>query len=56
MFYGIIAEGKPKEFLNTQFLEDLLKGKASEKASISDREMGDNYFRIIEESKSILEN
>jgi hypothetical protein len=54
-FYGIIAEGTPKEFLNTQFLEDLVKGKESEKASISDREMSDNYFRIIQQSKNLLE-
>lgn len=53
-FYGIIAEGKPKEFLNTQFLEDLVKGKANEKTSISDSEMSENYFRIIEESKNLL--
>lgn len=53
-FYGIIAEGKPKEFLKTQFLEDLVKGKANEKTSISDSEMSENYFRIIEESKNLL--
>ena len=53
-FYGIIAEGKPKEFLKTQFLEDFAENEANEKASITEQEMSENYFRIIEEAKSLL--
>ena len=55
-FYGIVAEGKPKEFLDTQFLEDLIDGKKNQKSSVSDEEMSNNYFKIIEEAKYILEN
>ena len=54
-FYGIIAEGKPREFLNTQFLPDLVKGRGSEKTVISDIEMSNNYYKIIEESKNLVE-
>lgn len=54
-FYGIIAEGKPREFLSTQFLPDLVKGRGSEKVIISDSGMSDNYYRIIEESKNLVE-
>lgn len=54
-FYGIIAEGKPREFLSTQFLADLVQSKECGKTSVSDSEMSDNYYRIIEESKSLLE-
>ena len=53
-FYGIIAEGKPKEFLKTQFLEDFAENEANEKASVTEQEMSENYFRIIEEAKSLL--
>lgn len=54
-FYGIIAEGKPKEFLNTQLLADFVTGIGNEKKIISNVEMSDNYFRIIEESKNLVE-
>lgn len=54
-FYGIIAEGKPKEFLKTQFLEDFAESQANQKTAISEQEMSDNYFRIIEETKQILQ-
>jgi len=53
-FYGIIAEGKPKEFLKTQFLEDFAENEANEKASVTEQEMSENYFRIIEEAKSLI--
>lgn len=53
-FYGIIAEGKPKEFLKTQFLEDFAENEANEKASVTEQEMSENYYRIIEESKSLI--
>ena len=53
-FFGIIAEGSPKEFLKTQFLEDLAESEIDSKIPVSDREMSDNYFRIIEESKNLL--
>ena len=54
-FYGFIAEGKPKEFLNTQFIQDLQNGVENDKLEVSNKEMSENYFRIIEESKKILE-
>lgn len=54
-FYGIIAEGKPKEFLKTQFLEDFAENEENKKIVVTEQEMNDNYFRIIEESKQLLE-
>ncbi|UCA62266.1 TraG/TraD/VirD4 family protein (plasmid) [Chryseobacterium rhizoplanae] len=53
-FYGIIAEGKPKEFLKTQFLEDFADPIQSDKIPVTDKEMQDNYFRIIEEAKALV--
>jgi type IV secretory pathway TraG/TraD family ATPase VirD4 len=53
-FYGIIAEGQPKEFLKTQFLEDFAENEANEKASVTEQEMSENYYKIIEESKSLI--
>ena len=53
-FYGIIAEGKPKEFLKTQFLEDFAENEANKNTVVTDQEMNDNYFRIIEEAKALL--
>ncbi|WP_317617103.1 TraM recognition domain-containing protein [Riemerella anatipestifer] len=54
-FYGIIAEGKPKEFLKTQFLEYFIDNEINRKHITTIQEMNDNYFRIIEEAKSLLE-
>lgn len=53
-FYGIIAEGEPKEFLKTQFLEDFASDRPTSKEFVSDKEMSENYFRIIEESKNLI--
>ncbi|WP_313375852.1 type IV secretion system DNA-binding domain-containing protein [Chishuiella sp.] len=53
-FYGINAEGKPREFIKTQFIQNQIKSYKNQNINISDNEMSDNYFRIIEESKSIL--
>lgn len=53
-FYGIIAEGQPKEFFKTQFLEDHAENRENEKHPVTDKEMQDNYFKIIEEAKSIV--
>lgn len=53
-FYGIIAEGKPKEFLKTQFLEDYCESKSNENKLVSAEEMSENYFKIIEEAKSLI--
>lgn len=53
-FYGIIAEGEPKEFLKTQFLEDFASDIPTSKEFVSDKEMSENYFRIIEESKNLI--
>ena len=54
-FYGIIAEGKPKEFLKTQFLEDFAENETNKNTAVTDQEMSENYFRIIEEAKSLIE-
>ncbi|WP_076357725.1 type IV secretory system conjugative DNA transfer family protein [Chryseobacterium joostei] len=53
-FYGIIAEGQPKEFFKTQFLADFAESKENDKCAVTDKEMQDNYFRIIEEAKAIV--
>ncbi|NDP21387.1 MAG: type IV secretion system DNA-binding domain-containing protein [Paludibacter sp.] len=54
-FYGIIAEGTPREFLKVQFE----KGEIDEiyidqRIPINDVIMKDNYFRIIKECKDIF--
>jgi hypothetical protein len=55
-FYGIIAEGSPREFLKTQFLRDEIKGKyINQKIPISEGMMKDNYLEIIQQAKSIFE-
>ena len=54
-FYGIIAEGSPREFLKTQFLRDEIKGKyINHKIPISESMMQENYFKIIAECKEII--
>lgn len=54
-FYGIIAEGSPREFLKTQFLRDEIKGKyINQKIPINESIMQENYFRIIADCKAII--
>ncbi|WP_454059253.1 type IV secretion system DNA-binding domain-containing protein [Elizabethkingia ursingii] len=53
-FYGIIAEGQPKEFLKTQFMEDFATNASNTKTPVTDEEMSMNYFKIIEEVKSLI--
>ncbi|HCM34202.1 MULTISPECIES: type IV secretion system DNA-binding domain-containing protein [Chryseobacterium] len=53
-FYGIIAEGQPKEFFKTQFLEDHAESRENDKRAVTDKEMQENYYRIIEEAKAIV--
>lgn len=53
-FYGIIAEGQPKEFFKTQFLEDHAESRDNDKRAVTDKEMQENYYRIIEEAKTIV--
>ncbi|MDV3794396.1 hypothetical protein CMU23_06940 [Elizabethkingia anophelis] len=53
-FYGIIAEGQPKEFLKAQFLEDFAMNAPNAKAFVTAIEMSENYFKIIEEAKSLI--
>ncbi|OXA71748.1 hypothetical protein B0A67_10360 [Flavobacterium aquidurense] len=54
-FYGIIAEGSPREFLKTQFLRDEIQGKyINQKLPISDSMMQENYYKIIAECKEII--
>ena len=55
-FYGIIAEGSPREFLKTQFIRDEIKGKhINQKIPINPDMMRDNYLEIIQQAKSIFE-
>ena len=53
-FYGIIAEGQPKEFFKTQFLTDFAENRENDKRPVTDKEMQENYYRIIEEAKAIV--
>lgn len=55
-FYGIIAEGKPREFLNYKFKRDTTKVESNSINVPSHRQqqLEDNYLRIIKEAKSIL--
>ena len=43
------------EFLKTQFLEDFAEIEINKKLPITEQEMNDNYFKIIEEAKSLLD-
>lgn len=55
-FYGIIAEGSPREFLKTQFVRQQIKGEyINTKIPVTEKIMEENYFRIVEECKSIIE-
>jgi hypothetical protein len=54
-FYGLVAEGTPREFLKTQFLRDEIQGKyINQKLPISDSMMQENYYKIIAECKEII--
>ncbi|WP_374174554.1 type IV secretory system conjugative DNA transfer family protein [Flavobacterium tructae] len=54
-FYGIIAEGSPREFLKTQFLRDEIQGKyIPQKIPVSESMIQENYYRIIAECKEII--
>ena len=54
-FYGIIAEGSPREFLKTQFLRKQIKGDfINTKMPVNAQIMADNYMRIIDEAKLII--
>ncbi|MFV0231556.1 type IV secretion system DNA-binding domain-containing protein [Empedobacter falsenii] len=53
-FYGINAEGRPREFIKTKFIQNRINSFKNQNIVVTDKEMFDNYFRIIEESKSIL--
>ncbi|MBK5719888.1 type IV secretion system DNA-binding domain-containing protein [Dysgonomonas sp. Marseille-P4677] len=54
-FYGLIAEGYPNEFLNTQFIPQEVKSCYTFQNKTTDEEMTDNYNRIVLEAKSIIE-
>ncbi|CAA9202221.1 type IV secretory system conjugative DNA transfer family protein [Flavobacterium collinsii] len=55
-FYGIIAEGSPREFLKTKFNQCEIKGSnyINQKIPISESMMQENYFKIIAECKEII--
>jgi len=50
---GLSGE-KPKEFFKTQFLEDHAESRENDKRAVTDKEMQENYYRIIEEAKAIV--
>jgi hypothetical protein len=55
-FYGIIAEGSPREFLKTQFKRNDNKvDYINQKIPVNADMMKNNYNKIIEESKAIIE-
>lgn len=55
-FYGIIAEGNPREFLKTQFIRDEIKGTyINQKIPVNADMMKENYLRIINECREIFE-
>lgn len=53
-FYGLIAEGTPKEFLKTQFIAQPIKSTYQPQTITTDEQMSDNYNRIVIEAKSIV--
>ena len=54
-FYGIIAEGILREFLKTQFNRaEIVNTYINTKIPVTEKIMEENYFRIIAEAKSIL--
>ncbi|WP_445711618.1 type IV secretory system conjugative DNA transfer family protein [Flavobacterium sp.] len=54
-FYGIIAEGTPREFLKTQFLRNEIQGAyINQKLPINSDIMKENYMRIVNECKEII--
>lgn len=54
-FYGIIAEGTPREFLKSQFKRNEIEGEyINTKIPVNDKMMEDNYLKIITECKSIF--
>ncbi|WP_165027247.1 type IV secretory system conjugative DNA transfer family protein [Dysgonomonas sp. ZJ279] len=53
-FYGIIAEGSPKEFLNAQLMPSEIKSSYQRENKATDQEMAENYERIVLEAKSII--
>lgn len=53
-FFGIIAEGTPKEFLKTQLKPSEIKGEYEFPIRATEEEIRANYLRIIEEAKSII--
>ncbi|WP_405334503.1 type IV secretory system conjugative DNA transfer family protein [Flavobacterium oreochromis] len=55
-FYGIIAEGSPREFLKTQFdRHEIINTYINTKIPVTADMMAENYSKIIEECKSIIE-
>lgn len=54
-FYGIIAEGSPREFLKTQFNQSTIRGEyINPKIPVNEAIMKENYFKIIKECKDII--
>ncbi len=54
-FYGLIAEGYPKEFLKRQFITEEIITDYQVKIKVTDEQMVNNYNRIVEEAKGIIE-
>lgn len=54
-FYGLIAEGNPREFLKTQFIAEEIKSNYAISDKVDDSIIMSNYNKIVRESKLILE-
>jgi Ca2+/Na+ antiporter len=56
-FYGIIAEGEPREILKAQFdYSPIENHHINQRIPINDSIVKENYFRIVKEAKEILNN
>ena len=54
-FYGIIAEGTPREFLKTQFIRDVSTDNyVNQKIPINSKMLEENYLMIVQQAKSII--
>jgi len=53
-FCGLIAEGKPREFIRSQFIASETKSDYQIRSRVSNNKMILNYNKIVNESKQIL--
>ncbi|WP_312556545.1 hypothetical protein [Empedobacter brevis] len=53
-FYGIITQENPREFLKTKLIQQEIDSELNSNYGITEEIIKSNYFKIIEEAKSIL--